>query len=341
MKKVLALVLAVMMMAAMGTMAFALDVGGGSDTTPGEANANPGDTIRFYIGAFAADKEGKTPLNGTLTSEYFTIAAKTWSKGGALVKEVKLNDDKECVEVVLKENYTLETPAEDAYNLVSKALEIKCKKDTGTETGAAKKRGTYGLMKELADAPVGSYLIGWDPETIDITKEDQELVAGTINKIKGSDKVAYETVSATVADIAYMEGRVYDGDKFFFDADTDINTDIVKKYPDAELDFVNLKNSPSFNSNFDLEVYGDEDSYIYEVKDGKLVASSLKWDDDAYAFVGRVRTLGSYVISDTKLPVSAAADTGNPDTGANDVVGIATALAAVALVSAAAVSLKK
>ena len=46
--------------------------------------------------------------------------------------------------------------------------------------------------------------------------------------------------------------------------------------------------------------------------------------------------------SDKKLSVSApAAGSENPDTGANDVVGIATALAAVALVSAAAVSLKK
>ena len=54
------------------------------------------------------------------------------------------------------------------------------------------------------------------------------------------------------------------------------------------------------------------------------------------------KRIGKAFNTDIKLNVSAAADTTeNPDTGANDVVGIATALAAVALVSAAAVSLKK
>ena len=78
------------------------------------------------------------------------------------------------------------------------------------------------------------------------------------------------------------------------------------------------------------------------MKDGKLVNVNAKWDDDEGCFILKTRTLGGYVFSDKKLNVAAAdASTNNPDTGANDVVGIATALAAVALVSAAAVSLKK
>ena len=48
----------------------------------------------------------------------------------------------------------------------------------------------------------------------------------------------------------------------------------------------------------------------------------------------------SYVISDVEL-VAAAEDSKNPDTGANDVVGVAAALAVVSLVAGAAVSLKK
>ena len=330
MKKILALVLAVMMMA---TVAFAADatLGQPGSGTPGTADATPGGKIMVYIDAFD-DGVGKA-LTGTLTSEYFSIAKKTWEKGGSLIKEVKFNDAKERIEIILKDDYTLETPDANKFNLIIKALEIKCKKDTGT----AEKRKTYGLLDSIGK----ELLIGWDVATVALTDSNPTLTLGTINKMDGNDTVAYNTVSFTVDDIAYAEGRVYDGDKFFIDADTDIDTDILKKYPDAELEFVNMKNSPSFNSNWTVEVYGDEDSYIYEVKDGKLVASSLKWDDDAYAFTGKVRTLGTYVISDTKLNVSAAAGTENPDTGANDVVGIATALAAVALVSAAAVSLKK
>ena len=70
----------------------------------------------------------------------------------------------------------------------------------------------------------------------------------------------------------------------------------------------------------------------------------MKWDEDEGAYVLKTRTLGKYVFSDKPLKVTATTDTpetNNPDTGANDVVGVATALAAVALVSAAAVSLKK
>ena len=332
MKKILALVLAVMMMA---TVAFATDatLGNAGSGTAGTADATPGGKILVYIDAF--DKGDGNALTGTLTSEYFSIAKKTWEKGGSLIKEVKFNDAKERIEIILKDDYTLETPDAGKYNLIIKALEIKCKKDTGT----AEKRKTYGLLDSVGK----ELLIGWNVVNVDISASNPTLTLGTINKMFVEEgTVAYATVSFDLPDAAYAEGRVYDGDKYFVDGDTDVDTDIVKKYPDADLEFVNLKNSPSFNSNFDLEVYADEDSYIYEVKDGKLVASSLKWDNDAYAFTGRVRTLGTYVISDTKLNVSAAADTTeNPDTGANDVVGIATALAAVALVSAAAVSLKK
>ncbi len=79
------------------------------------------------------------------------------------------------------------------------------------------------------------------------------------------------------------------------------------------------------------------------VKNGKLVESNAKWSEDDGAFVLKTRTLGNYVFSDVELNVTETVDdtTKNPDTGANDVVGIAAALGAVALVSAAAVSLKK
>ena len=76
-----------------------------------------------------------------------------------------------------------------------------------------------------------------------------------------------------------------------------------------------------------------------------------EWNDDEGCYVVKTRTLGSYVVSDLKLSSASSSstttdtddstNTDNPDTGANDVVGIATALAAVALVSAAAVTLKK
>ena len=49
---------------------------------------------------------------------------------------------------------------------------------------------------------------------------------------------------------------------------------------------------------------------------------------------------GIILVSDVEI-VAAEEDTKNPDTGANDVVGVAAALAVVSLVAAGAVSLKK
>ena len=84
--------------------------------------------------------------------------------------------------------------------------------------------------------------------------------------------------------------------------------------------------------------------YVYQLKDGKLVKAGSYSEDDG-CWVVKARTLGQYVVSTEKLSNASGEDTteevDNPDTGANDVVGIAAALGAVALVSAAAVSLKK
>ena len=143
------------------------------------------------------------------------------------------------------------------------------------------------------------------------------------------------------------------------------NTDLLKKYADedADITFLNFPGEPSFNATATVRFYKEEGTYIYTLKDGKLsavtapdanagsagqTAGKVKWDEDEGCYILKTRSLAkTYVFSDKALPVDAADDTTpggnvtNPDTGANDVVGIATALAAVALVSAAAVSLKK
>lgn len=75
-----------------------------------------------------------------------------------------------------------------------------------------------------------------------------------------------------------------------------------------------------------------EKAYIPVVLDTTIAAASV----DMYA---PVAGLAGY--SFLKAAAPAAATTTNPDTGANDVVGVAAALAAVAMVSAAAISLKK
>ena len=120
------------------------------------------------------------------------------------------------------------------------------------------------------------------------------------------------------------------------------------------MSFVNIYTN-GFPTAMDLELYANEDEYVYGIKDGKVVDAGLDWDEDVYAYVGKIRSSASYIISDIELDVSAVDDTtddttddgtatdgvDNPDTGANDVVGVATALAVVSLVAAGAVAVKK
>ena len=363
MKKVLALVLAVMMMA---TVAFAADptIGGDGVLTGIDGNGvNPGGKIIIKASAFqnaAGDDLGTLLRKGDFSSENFTVTTKRFEKGANLVKSVEFDDDENYIAVKLNDNYDLKRT--DTINLVIKEIKISAKRKVNEDVT---KNSKWTCNKETIDPAVDTldYRVGYAIVRVEISDDFDVHVdkdSGVVEDVSASDDsrsviyspngnlvkfvkgtASYGTANIEFGDVAYASGRVYKDDTVFLKFNEDVNVDLVKKYPDADLSFVNFKGAPTFNSNMELEIYADEDQYIYEVKDNKIAACSLKWDDEAYAFTGKVRTLGAYVISDTKLSVDATAADGNPDTGANDVVGIATALAAVALVSAAAVSLKK
>ena len=161
------------------------------------------------------------------------------------------------------------------------------------------------------------------------------------------DGAAYGTLYYDYDDGLSLEVRVYDGDEYYLGCDTSANVDVLKANADSDADmyFYNFKGEPTFNSTARLYFYDvDEDGYIYEVKNGKLTEVGSYSDDDG-CWVVKARTLGQYVVSTEKLANAKGETTEpevtNPDTGANDVVGIAAALGVVALISGAAVSLKK
>ena len=77
--------------------------------------------------------------------------------------------------------------------------------------------------------------------------------------------------------------------------------------------------------------------------DGSLKNLNAKIDDNG-VLRAAAKVTGPVVLSDKALTAATTTETGtttNPGTGANDVVGVAAALAVVALVSGAAISLKK
>ena len=139
---------------------------------------------------------------------------------------------------------------------------------------------------------------------------------------------------------------------------------LIEANPEANMDFFTLKAAPRFNKIGEMTIYADGDvfKYIYEVdKDGQLKEVNATYDEDEEGFVFKTRQLGSYVMSDIEL-VGAAIDEevpgesdtevpgesdttddgrDNPETGANDMVNVAAAMAVVSLAAAGAVAFKK
>ena len=82
---------------------------------------------------------------------------------------------------------------------------------------------------------------------------------------------------------------------------TKFDKEISDLYPDANLNFLNFEGNPIFNKTGTGYLYADKGSYVYEVKDGKVVALDATYDEDYEAYSFKTRTLGQYIISDVEL----------------------------------------
>lgn len=106
--------------------------------------------------------------------------------------------------------------------------------------------------------------------------------------------------------------------------DTNFNSAISNKHPEAELEFWN-GNGAKFNrvGEFFLSYESDYNAFLYEVKaDGTLAKLNATYEEgDGFTF--NTRTVGSYVISDTELNITPVAPVvpetpvvpSNPETG--------------------------
>ena len=127
---------------------------------------------------------------------------------------------------------------------------------------------------------------------------------------------------------------------------------------EADLSFYNFKGTKdAFTKTGELFIPADEDTFIYEVVDGKLVEVEATWTDEYTVsdvnkeyegWVIETKELGYYVVADDELVVAEEevetedeADKANPETGAADFVGAAVAMAVVSVAAAGALALKK
>lgn len=342
MKKVLALVLAVAMMA---TLAFAIQ-------------KDPGSSLKLGATSFIDEDGYPVPVNDVdFDEDNFVVSTKKITKGAAYIDSISFNDDDQLV-IKFKQDYTLTTKK---VNVTISDLAVKAKKTIkDDDTTIIRKNDEYEFKGAPELGILGSKIeieLGWEKtvsgmfeDGVEVNLVDGEPLYVEFDKdADGSEDVSYMTTEIDFGGEAYGEGRVYDGDEVFYGFNMDADTDILKAYPDAEIRFFEVEGN-GFPTTLSFELYAAEDEHVYAVKDGKLTNSGLKWDEDVYAWTGKVRSAVQYVISDIELDTTAVDTDGdtttgdvteNPETGANDVVGVATALAVVSLVAAGAVSLKK
>ena len=315
MKKILAMILAVVMLS---VTAFAADF-------------NPGKKIRFNGNEDRWEGELK-PIN----TDNYSVSSVKWEQGRDLVSSVTIDNDDEVLVVALKPDY--KTTKE-------KTLE-------GTIKLREKGKTRYATLS--INATVGFDVVDL---TVDVNGDVEvpTIDSGALYRIDDAG-MGYGTLSFSAGDTD-VSVRVYDDEVYYLYSNNDAIKSVLTANPDSDavIDFLTFEGTPTFNSTATVNFYGvEEDQIIYEMRNGRLNRSAAKWSDDDGAWVLKTRTLGSYVISDQALKSptgttggsssggnSSTGGVDNPVTGANDVTGVATALALASLVSAAAVSLKK
>ena len=362
MKKVLALVLAVIMVCTMA-MAFTpttsvVPGGGTASTTASDTYVpiEPGKTLVVkFSGASINTKDGKFDADKNTVAVTFTKGAE-WvaSKGWVEVKDatdnsVNVGAKHYEYQITLKQDYT-------------KALDTKvCDLSISKITLRADGYDTQTIFEETKDVKC-AYAVGYKTADIDVTfNANGELTTstalenGTIYTIKSITDNGKSVNTASAVMLYPMHGQK-------MTATMDLNVGQKILYIANGVDFAttdkgytgtnNVVDNGSFNQfNAPVKVVlnqgetNAEKVYNVYAKDltGKITKLAATLDRGVLTF--KVPALSTFIVTTDSVTATATettpGTTTNPGTGANDVVGVAAALAVVALVSGAAISLKK
>jgi len=335
MKKAIALTLALAMASSMSAVALA------GDEPIAENTYAPGSVISILSEAFTAE-DGSQPAED-LTRTNYTLSF-DWDRGGAMVETVKIDNDDKEVQITLKENYTIDE---------AKDLE-------GTITLKSRDEDKTVYTLELADdtkLKVTNLVV--DVEGTKDAEDAEEYTADVDNTIYQNDEdsagyVLFQSGSEMMTVLADMAK----GEKVFMHISEEEIEEIAEAYNKdgkAALYFFDFEGTPSLKNKATLSIEADyfEEGFVYEYSGGKLREVNAKRTEDGDAYEWTASKLSTYVVSDTKLKadgvVSENGETEseknptveNPNTGANDIVGVASGLAVVSLVACGAVALKK
>jgi len=334
MKKAIALTLALAMASSMSAIALA------GDDPIAENTYAPGSQISILADAFTAE-DGSAPSEDLNRTNY-TLSV-DWDKGGAMVDTVKIDNEDKEVQITLKENYSVDQTKD-----LEGTLSLKSRKEDKTvytlELSDETKIMVANLVVDVEGSKHAEDAEEYNAEADNTIYRNDEDTAGYVLFKSGSDMMS------VLADMAK-------GEKVFMHINEEEIEEISEKYnkdDEANLYFFSFEGTPSLKNEATLSVEADyfEDAFVYEFDGEKLreVKAKLNKDEDAYEWTSSKLT--TYVVSDAKLKadgtVSGSGDKTeddktetNPNTGANDVVGLAAGLAVVSLVAGGAVMLKK
>ena len=380
MKKVLALVLAVIMvctMAMAATVSSAIGTSGSAGVTPSTTKYDivPGGT-NYYVALTDKNlyfKDNKfVPEKNKIGIDYAAgsdlVASAGWVKIAKttqdLTKGIVCGTEDTVAyqyQIVLKNDFTRVADG--------KSFDFSISKITLNATG-------WELQTVWeADEDAGDVIkadVGYEVVDIDVAASSAgvttfDAVPGKINKIvsivkNGTTPLESATLkiigtSTTVTGKTYAKGTLNKGAAFYVVKAADMpefaDADLAKTgtLSPAVAKIVNNNNLPMAGV---LEQTDVNAAKLYKVYakgiDGKVSSVAATLDNGVLKI--NVPALSTVIVTTDVLTVTGTASTGtttgttpgsttNPGTGANDVVGVAAALAVVALVSGAAISLKK
>ena len=365
MKKVLALVLAVVMVC---TMAMAVSVVKPFDPSTGSSGSpyaviTPGTVLAFDLTDLLDNTNGQAyPVNAAneIQTDKIKVTV-SYGKGAELIAGAKwILKDGGDKKVAADYQYQI-TLKEDALRIANdKVLDLSITKMVVKAYGST--ANEFVFDGDPKNSPKIEYAVGYGSDEYVLGSEGTTINLndyGTVYTAVAGEKDGKAITTETLT-VKLDSGNKYDvaawtlkvGQKFKV-ADLATakgylgKTDFQTKYNYDPAKLVDGIANP-INTTAAVTKTGVKDTYkVYAVgNDGKVVAVPFTVEDGVMTFTAPANSIvGIYNGSLKNVSAPAASGTTgtttNPGTGANDVVGVAAALAVVALVSGAAISLKK
>lgn len=326
MKKIIALALALIMALSMGVVAFAAPA------------FNPGDKLELVVPGFTYTKPNEAKREWKVSYDF--TSAKNDYRGASAIESIELNKNNNLV-ITFKESLTNtdEMMINGLVTLTSKinyTLDANNKKVYVTKTIAVGdilgNNVEYGYGTKKADEAGALVMV---QDTVVVVEEAGYFTINPAFDLTGTVKLAKGDKVQTYA-LTKEETKLVDED--LVDA---IDTYLGEDY-EGIVEFVNFAGTGLKDVDFQYDAYAEDPHFFYAWDGEKFVDLEAKFnaDEDVEKYEFTADAKGVIIVTDVEL-VAAAEETKNPDTGANDVVGVAAALAVVSLVAAGAVSLKK